>query len=609
MDPIPIAAYLDARSKSREKRDEQLRAMAMAAMQQQLGMAQQGSELRDREFSRNMQTKQFDQQKILNDLQVAEAQRLSKINPVKDKQAFIMPLLDPYNAYTAAATAYADYMKPGAVKFRPPSEVRKYADALRAARAAAIAARTSIGKLGSSVGMEGITPDMLERDYPINDLPVISSGGMASVNQQVAEPTNQSLSAARPIPSSMPGAIRPSPQSTFTGQRSPTTMGLGVGTPRGSSPPPPPAPPENEPATRTVPGEVPVPPRKYSGPPIQVSPFKSSVLKFKSIIEPLKVAEGDIQYSDLYEPQQKQADAVAAEMFADALDSFVPRTWNRLASGRDHAEMNAADFAEYGLNPEYVSSLMARYAHGDAMGMKSVIAERFLSMFSPYNMPSKLTEKFVKSAKDKADLDEAADRLVTTKQGRDINAKQEERAAAAGRVALETGKTELGIKQKTAKTTIALLERQLANANKEGLKADLQLEALRKAKEKGAIPVWGKILGSANDFWSKMFDNRIGATIKLASTILQNRRNTIIESDGNYAAIDASLDKLSRLQGMLNGPTTAYIRAYQSNSPTLLEIVNSHKRSMYDIVKDDPNLKDQFANLGGTLLDGSPGNN
>jgi len=609
MDPIPIAAYLDARSKSREKRDEQLRAMAMAAMQQQLGMAQQGSELRDREFSRNMQTKQFDQQKVLNDLQVAEAQRLSKINPVKDKQAFIMPLLDPYNAYTAAATAYADYMKPGAVKFRPPSEVRKYADALRAARAAAIAARTSIGKLGSSVGMEGITPDMLERDYPINDLPIISSGGIAPVNQQVAEPTGQTSSTARPIPSSVPGAIRPSPQSTFTGQRSPTTMGLGVGTPRGSSPPPPPAPPENEPAARTLPGEVPVPPRKYSGPPIQVSPFKSSVLKFKSIIEPLKVAEGDIQYSDLYEPQQKQADTVAAEMFADALDSFVPRTWNRLASGRDHAEMNAADFAEYGLNPEYVSSLMARYAHGDAMGMKSVIAERFLSMFSPYNMPSKLTEKFVKSAKDKADLDEAADRMLTTKQGRDINAKQEERAAAAGRVSLKLGKTELGIKQKTAETTIELLKQNLENARKEGSVLDKRFEAMEKAAKKGTIPNWGKVLGSANDFWAKTFDNRIGATIKLVSSILNNQLNRTIESGGNYAAIDASLKKIARLQGMLNGPPTNFMQAYNSNSPTLLTIVNNHKRSMYDIVKDDPNLKEYFANLGGTMLDGSPGNN
>ena len=650
MNPIPIAAYLDARNKSRDKREETLRSMATQAMQQQLAMAQQGAELRDRGFQRDMQTKQFDQQKGLTDLQIAEAQRLAKIAPIKDKQTFLAPLLEPYNAYSAAQTAYNDYMKPGTVKFRPPSEVRTYADNLRKARASALAARTSLGRLGLSSGMEGITPESLEKDYPINDLPLMSSGVMGSqrpMEPQVdilklplsvgfsgTQPPAQTGFLSKPTPSNLPPTNRPQ----FTGQRfgrpninngmyprtsffrtDPNAFKLGgdgsgmaeTGRMIGSNAPPPP-PPDNEPATRSAAGEIPVPPRKYSGPPIQISPFKSSVLKFKSLLEPLRMAEGDLQYSDLYEPQQKLADADAAEMYADAMDSFVPRTYNRLATGRDHAEMNAADFAEYGLDPEHVSQLMARYVHGDSMGMKQVILERYLSMFSPYNMPSKLNEKFIKNAKDKADLDEAADRMLTTKQGRDINAKQEERAAAMGRVALATGKTELGIKQQTAKDTIALLKKNLENAGKEGQKADLQLDALKAAAAKGKIPNWGSVLGKANDFWSKMVDNRIGASIKLASAIIQGRLNTALEEGADGAQRDALMaaqNKLARLQGMLSGPSKAFMQAYNSNSPTLLTILSNHKRALYDIVKDDPSLKPFFINLGGTLDDGSPGNN
>lgn len=577
MNPIPIAAYLESRSNSREKRNEQLRAMAMQAMQQQLALAQQGMEMRDREFSRNLQQKQFEQQtkasedaRVLTQLQIDEARRVAGLAPIKDQQQFLTPILEPYNAYKAALTAYNDYMKPGAVKFRPASEIRTYADKLRQARGAALAARDTIGRLAASTKYPGIDNAYLEQQYPIEPLPILGApstsntgGGQSSVTGQV---TGQG----------------------FNGPQTTTAL-----------PPPPPA-------QASATGGVVRKENKNQGPPIQIKPFSQTLMDFKTFLDPIKIKEENLSYSDLYEKEQKTVDETAQAMMVDVMDSFIPRTWNRLGTGRNHAEMNAADFAEHALNPEMLSDLMARYLHGDSMQMRSVILERYASLLSRFGLHPKLTQRLMTETKDRMAMDLDAEQILGAKQQRQIRSATAQREAELYPYQLKEAKVKANVAEKTMQTEIDAAAARLANLQKEGLLSQKKLDKWDEDAKKAERPVWSKILGAADKFWESNVDKRVRESIKLVQTILTTRRRDLISSGQGSAAIDASLDKLARLSNMLQGPPQTFYSAYNSNDRNLLSIVKSYKKTMYDIVKDDPNIGQYFTHLGGTTDEGIP---
>ena len=80
MNPMALMAYLDAQNKSKQKQNEQKNTFAQQMMQQQLGMAQTGMELRDKAVARTQQQESFKTSQEaaaaaarLNALQVAAA--------------------------------------------------------------------------------------------------------------------------------------------------------------------------------------------------------------------------------------------------------------------------------------------------------------------------------------------------------------------------------------------------------------------------------------------------------------------------------------------------------------------------------------------------------
>jgi len=630
MNPLALMSYLDAQNKARQRRDEQRNQFAQQNMQQQLGMAQMGMELRDKSLAREQQLAQFaltkqqaEQQAKLTAAQIAAAEREGRNAPVKERLAFLTPLVEPHAAYTAAMDAYTNYSDPTKTKVIIPSQQRKLLDAVRTSRSRVIAARDALGKLAQTAGMTDIDLDALAKNYTVDPLPNFMGltkptedggkkvGVLPTPGTGIApEPTLPATSAVSPAASANMLGVPPSafvPQtaqipSSLYGTLIAPQLGVGVSAPAIGAVKPP-----MKPAARVAPK-----PAMPQPPPVVIPEYGETLKAFNARMAPYREAERGLTFSDLDEPEQKTVDTVAASMMKEVMDTFVPQTWDAKVSGIEHAQKGAADFFAHGTSEKMINRLLSKYATGDASVMKSVILDRFLNGFNEFSLPATVTERLVKSAKDVLDIKKDEESIKSTVQARTFGANAEKRAQTQHQLDIKAKTQGIVFDEKTAKTREDMLKQQATNAVTEGLIQSERLAQMQREAKAGKKVNYVGTWGSAQ----KLFDSTIFNPIDKVVTAVEEglklrlRGMTGARNNPERQAIDNQLALLTQVRAKVaQGPTQEYISAInnnQSNGYTLLQQQKS------DILKDVvavPALAPYFRDIVGSSSSGMPGNN
>jgi hypothetical protein len=653
MNPLALMSYLDAQNKARQRQDEQRNQFAQQNMQQQLGLAQMGMELRDKTLAREQQQEQFaltkqqaELQKRLTEAQLAEAERNSKLGPIKDKQAFLQPLLQPHAAYTAATEAYRAYMDPSN-KVKLPSKQRTLLDAVRTARSNLLASRTALSSFGKASGYTDINYDDLMKEYGVEPLPMWGFGnqtpnqntdkvglGPTVTNQidpnaplpvaGVQSPTLPTLgispsafnSQAQVSTNGMGGAVYPAPPpppsipSALFG-----SLAVGVPNPMVGAVKPPPKPGAVTPVKGAVPAKPVVPP--IPAKPMPVIPgYNDTQAGLQKIIDKYKLAEG-IAYADLDEPQQKGLADTAETMFKEVMDSFVPQTWDAKNAGREAYAKDAADFFAHGASEKMITRLLSKHAVGDTAIMKNVLLQLFANKFNEYALPPALTEKLVKGAKDALDVIDKRSEIEGQRITQAAAIQEKENKAAKHPLEMRAlGAQVKGAEEdnsfatETRKTRVSLLKQQYSNAVADADESAERLKKLKRENKDANKPV------KYMDVWKDtgaLWKQQVADPIDKALTALEAQTN--VEMRGLVNASDlpkkrdlqSRLSKLARVRGqMVHGMPQELLSKFSSNDPNAWTEMHQYKTDLLKDLTADPALADFFTPITGASSGGAP---
>ena len=642
MNPMALMAYLDAQNKSKQKQNEQKNTFAQQMMQQQLGMAQTGMELRDKAVARTQQQEQFKTSQEaaaaaarLNALQVAAAERAAKLAPVQEKQGFYAPLVQPYAAYKSALDAYDAYTKPGATKIKLPSKERALLDAIRTSRSNLVGAREGLGRLAESSGMEGITLADMDKNYPVLPLPIFGAAqtlpGDSGVKKSEVVPGLDSTAA--PVSGSFPAASTPAPASILdTGLPAAQQVAMGrptLGMPPSAFAPPPPPPPLSLAGFMMSPGAIgvnpsmvgavkpPVNPAAKAVAPVAVKPqapppplipkYGESLQAFNRRVDAIRAAENNISWSDLDEPEQTKVDAVVGTMVKEVMDTFVPQPWDAKATGREHAQRSADDFFAHGTSEAMVRRLLAKYAVGDFSVMKSVILDRFVNAFSEFNLPPVLQERLLKQAKDVLDVKESEDKLTTAAANRvyarnaDTRAgRADARAALSSQQDLSKGALELDVSKKTQAARIKQLNAQADEAVTNSNIATRTLAKMDREAAEGKTVNYVAKWGSAQKLYKDVVSEPVNKVVdSLFETVKLRLQGTLQSRDTvGRTQLQSQLDKLAQVRARLvSGPPDGYVSMINNNQPGAYALLQDHFAGILSDVKADPNLAPFFNSI------------
>ncbi|CAB4145067.1 hypothetical protein UFOVP657_42 [uncultured Caudovirales phage] len=654
MNPMALMAYLDAQNKSKQKQNEQQNTFAQQMMQQQLGMAQTGMELRDKAVARTQQQESFKTSQEaaaaaarLNALQVAAAERAAKLAPVEEKKGFYAPLVQPYAAYTSALDSYKAYIDPKNTKVKLPSKERALLDAIRTSRSNLVGAREGLGRLAESSGMEGITLADMDKNYPVLPLPIFGAAqtlpGEAGVRKSEVAPRLDPTAA--PAPGSFPTASAPASASILdTGL--PAAQQVAMGRPTLGMPPSAFAPaqqpfPSSLAGFMMSPGAIgvnpsmmgavkpPVKPAAQAVAPVAVKPqappaplipkYGESLQAFTKRVDAIRAAENNISWSDLDEPEQTKVDSVVGSMVKEVMDTFVPQTWDAKATGREHAQRSADDFFAHGTSEAMVKRLLAKYAVGDSSVMKSVILDRFVNAFSEFNLPPALQERLVKQAKDVLDVKETEDKLTTAAANRvyarnaDARAGRTE-ARSQGMHNVEKAGKELALRQanETYRADIKRINAQAEEAVTNSKIASQQLAKMERDVTEGKKVNYLSVWGSAEKLLNQVVNDPINKVVDSLSENVKLRLQSALSSnqDGSARSLRDQLDLLSTVKARLLAPPKNYISSINNNSPGAYALLEQHKADILKDVKMNPNLAPFFREILNTTGGGAmPGAN
>ena len=649
MNPLALMAYLDAQNKARQRQNEQQNTFAQQMMQQQIGMAQTGMELRDKATAREQQKAQFElskqqaeQQRLLTAAQIAEAERNSKLGPIKDRQAFLQPLLQPHANYTAAKEAYNAFLDPSN-KVRLPSKQRALLEAIRDTRSKLVASRDALKTFGKASGYTDLNYDDLMKDYAVEALPLWGPAktdnrqvGSVSAELNQGEPTAALpvagvQSPALPTVGMSPSAFNQTAQVASNGP-APTgypappppvnipsalfgPLAIGVPNPMVGAIKPPVKAGVPQPVKGAVPQKAAVP-----QPPVKSAPvipgYNDTYGGLQKIIDTYKNNDG-ITYADLDEPQQKSVDDTAETMFKEAMDSFVPQTWDAKNSGREAYSKDAADFLAHGASEKMISRLLGKYATGDLAVMKSVLLQRFANKFNEYSLPQSLTERLVKGAKEaleivdkRSDIEGQRITQAAAIQAKEYSAAKHPLEMRALTAQVTGAEAENKFAKDTRNTRINLLKQQYTNAVADANTSAEQLKKLKRENKNADKPV------RYMDVWKDtgaLWKQQVADPIDKALTALEAQTNG--EMKGLVGASDvprrrelqSRLTKLARVRGqMVRGMPQELLTKFNTNDPNAWTEMHQYKTDLLKDLTSDPALTDFFSPITGTSSGGGP---
>jgi hypothetical protein len=656
MNPLALMAYLDAQNKARQRQAEQSNAFEQQMNQQRLAYAQMGAELKDKAIARKQNEEQFaltkaqsELQKQLTEAQLAEALRNSKLGPIKDKQAFLQPLLQPHAAYTAATEAYRTYMDPSN-KVKLPSKQRVLLDAVRTARSNLIASRNALSTFGKASGYTDVNYDDLMKEYGVEPLPMWGVGnqtpnpnpnpdkvGLVPSNASAVEPT-AALPVANGLPANMPTLGLP--PSAFNAPAQVSIANTGAGS--YPAPPPPPTipsalfgplavgfpmpalgavkPPPKPGVPTSVKGAVSAKPVAPSIPakPMPVIPgYNDTYTALQKIIDKYKQAEG-ISYADLDEPQQKSVEDTAEVMFKEVMDSFVPQTWDAKNSGREAYAKDAADFLAHGASEKMITRLLGKYAAGgDLAIMKNILLQRFANKFNEYSLPPALTEKLVKGAKDALDVVDKRSEIEGQRITQAAAIQEKESKAAklplelrALNAQVEGAESENKYNKDTRQTRIAMLKQQLTNAQKDALESDERYKKLVRENKEGSKPVkYMDVWKSAGDMWERQVTKPIDRALTALEDQTKEELKGLATAEGKprRTALRSRLEKFARVRTQMTaGIPQELITKFNTNDPSAWTDLNKYKDNLISDLRADPELAPFFTSVSGASSSGGP---